>query len=111
MARPKSYEPNDQHRAMVSILASLGYGVEDIINAMDLNISRRTFERHYRPELKQARLKAIASIGQMLHKTALGDRSVSAANTWLHWFGDRPVSQREESTGKLSLADLMRDLD
>ncbi len=114
MARPKKYEANDKDRALVAALAGLGYSAEDILSALSMEISRRTLERHYKDEMRTARLKTVVSIGQSLQRKALNPDAkdqVGAASTWLHYFGDKPVAKREENKGKLSLADLMREIE
>lgn len=110
--RPPKYERNERDAAIVEVLAGLGYGVEDILKALSADISRRTLERHYKGEIKSARVRTVGSIGRMLQVEAVQKKNVKAAHTWLAWFGDKPIRDREvKDESKMTLADLMSELD
>lgn len=109
--RPRKYEPNQEDRALVIALASMGFSVEDIRNSLKVEVCAETIRLHYAREIRTARNLTMARIGQKLQQIALdGKGDVNAINSWLNWFGRKPVREQEDS-GKESLADLLRELD
>lgn len=107
--RPPKVKRNEEERALVIALAKLGYTNREIVSALDVEICETTLRNNYSVELRTSRDRAIASIGEAMQKKAL-DGDLGAMNSWLNWFGRKPVREQEQSN-KASLADLMRDLD
>lgn len=78
--RTQKYEPTEEHRRMVSQLATLGIS-HDIIGSI-LGISDRTLEKYYPKELKESLVKANAKMMTALYQMGING-NVAAAIFWM----------------------------
>ena len=75
------YKKNEKHKAEVIALKSFGITNAEI--ATYLGVSPDTIERHYKQELKTARIRANAEVASKLFKKATKDEDLSAIIFWL----------------------------
>lgn len=74
------YEPTDQHRQTVKIMAAGGIPAEKIAQAV--GVSKQTLYRHYKKEIQTSALEANAAVVASLFKQATKG-NVTAAIFWL----------------------------
>ena len=80
MGRPK-FEPTEQDRAAVKLLAAVGTPHESIAKKIGIR-SPKTLRRHFRDELDLAAIEANANVGGALYNSAVGGNT-EAQKFWL----------------------------
>ena len=97
--RPR-YEPTEQTRQQVSLMAACGLRRYEIYQI--LNISPDTFRDHHQEDFELGLAKAIAMVGSKLYKRAISDRpdSGAAQQFFLKTRGGWRESKDVQITGK-----------
>lgn len=80
MAGRHKYEPTDEHRRQVMIMA--GFGIPQLEIATMIDCAPKTLRRYYRRELDTAATEANMRVAQSLYNLAVKDKSVAAAIWW-----------------------------
>jgi hypothetical protein len=94
MPRPK-FKPTEEQRRMVKSMSAYGVRQEDIGKVVGLR-SPKTLRKHFREELTQGSINAVARVGQTLYQMATSGKHVVATIFFLKSRGGwRDVSTKE----------------
>lgn len=77
------FEPTEEERTKVRILTASGFPQDQI--ATQIGIDGKTLRKHFRAELKDAKVSANAMVARSLFQKAIGDgpQAAAAAMFWL----------------------------
>lgn len=96
-----SLDPTDEERKMVSQMAAVGIPHEQIALVVRDGISADTLTRHFKEELRTARVKANARIGGTLYNKAINGDTTAAifwAKTQMGW-AEKTVNEHHGPDG------------
>lgn len=95
MGKFQPFEPTDEQRYSVELMASIGITHEDI--ALALGISRPTLSKYFRTELDTGKVKIVSRVAESLVRQALSGNTTAAIfflKTQGRW-SERPEGGRE----------------
>jgi hypothetical protein len=92
-----AFQPSDEHRVTVELMAGIGLAHEQI--ALAIGIDDKTLRKHFRAELDTGRSRTITRVADSLVRQALAG-NVSAAIFYLKTQAGWKETQVNEHTGK-----------